>query len=225
MAQGRLYLLENLMSLSRPYQLLPYGTDAWLLQLNDAQDFPLLLALQQQLVDSEMVEETVIGYDTLLLRTLQPVSAETLTAHISALGEPSNTSVIKPRHHDIPVRYNGPDLEEVAAATRLDTAEIIALHSAPLYTVRFLGFSPGFAYLDGLDPKLQLPRRATPRTRMEAGAVAIGGSHAGIYSIPSPGGWNWLGHTDHPLFCKEKTGADAFTLHPGYTVRFTQIPD
>ena len=113
--------------------------------------------------------------------------------------------------------YDGADLEEIARAAKLSCNEVIKLHSAPIYTVRFLGFAPGFAYLDGLDPRLMLPRRSEPRIRMDPGAVAIGGPHTGVYTVPSPGGWNWLGNTATPLF---DPTTEHIALHPGDTVRF-----
>jgi KipI family sensor histidine kinase inhibitor len=72
-------------------------------------------------------------------------------------------------------------------------AEVVAAHSAPTYVVVTLGFQPGFAYLRGIDPRLVLPRRATPRPRVPALSVAIAGPYAGVYPFESPGGWHLLG--------------------------------
>lgn len=198
-----------------PYSLLPYGPEAWLVQLNDPANFPLLLEMQSQQHDS--ISETVIGYDSLLLRTRGSIDEASV---LKILNSTKKTDTTAPRHHQILVDYNGPDLNDVCDATGLSHADVIKLHSDARYTVRFLGFSPGFAYLDGLAPQLHLPRRNVPRTKMETGAVAIGGSHAGIYTIPSPGGWNWLGHTGHPLFNPSIDGENAFTLKPGDTLEF-----
>ena len=85
-----------------------------------------------------------------------------------------------------------------------------------------MGFTPGFGYLDGLDPSLHLPRLESPRSRMAAGAVAIGGTHAGVYSVPSPGGWHWLGNTSLPLFDPTQRGESCFTLAPGDQVKFVE---
>jgi KipI family sensor histidine kinase inhibitor len=100
----------------------------------------------------------------------------------------------------IPVRYDGPDLEQVARMTRLTIDQVVARHSEPEYQVAMLGFVPGFAYLGPLDPALVLPRRATPRTRVPAGSVAIGGEQTGIYPADTPGGWHLIGRTDLRLF-------------------------
>ena len=195
-----------------------YGLNDWLFTLENS---GLVLGqLHSALTDNSLISETVVGYDSLLIRVSTPLSEVQLRQIISSALAESSLETTPAKHHAIIVRYDGPDIDDVCSATGLSPARVIELHTVPLYTVRFLGFSPGFAYLDGLDPLLQLPRRSTPRPRMHTGAVAIGGAHAGIYSIPSPGGWNWLGNTEHPLFDKSGTDASAFTLHPGDTLRF-----
>ncbi len=97
------------------------------------------------------------------------------------------------RDHLVHVRYDGPDLDEVAAEARTSRDEVIDRHRAVVYEVSFLGFLPGFAYLAGLDEKLRLPRRASPRTRVPDGAVAIAGPYSAVYPFASPGGWRLLG--------------------------------
>lgn len=124
----------------------------------------------------------------------------------------------------IPVIYDGPDLYEVAAAAGVRPGEVAAIHSAPRYHVHALGFSPGFPYLGPLDVRLRLPRRAHPRASVPAGAVALGGSHAGIYPVSSPGGWHLIGRTAVRLFRPELRGEEAFLLRAGDTVRFVEVP-
>ena len=105
--------------------------------------------------------------------------------------------------HEIPVRYGGPqgpDLAEVATRLGLAADEVVALHSGAEYEVEMLGFMPGFAYLGTLPDALELPRRATPRTRLPAGSVAIAGRQTGVYPAASPGGWHVLGRTNARLF-------------------------
>jgi len=206
---------------SIPYSISPYGPDHWLLQLESSNDYAFLLKIHHQ--TSELILESIMGYDSLLLRTRPNTSADVLLDHIQS-AKTTKSSQHDSKLHRIPVRYDGPDLAEVASLLGLSKDQVVQLHSDALYTVRFLGFSPGFAYLDGLPAELQLPRRKVPRTKMATGAVAIGGSHAGIYTIPSPGGWNWLGHTDHPLFDPSQNGTDAFTLQPGDTLKFIPTP-
>ena len=119
---------------------------------------------------------------------------------------------------EISVIYNGPDLKRVAEIRGLTTAEVIELHAARTYKVYMLGFSPGFPYLGDLDPRLHTPRLASPRTRVAAGSVAIGGSHTGIYSVDTPGGWNIIGFTEAKLF--DPTRERVFLLEAGDRVRF-----
>ena len=141
--------------------------------------------------------------------------AQTLTRLadvVPAVLEPGSSVV------EIPVRYDGLDLHEIAAAAGLDVDGVIAAHSAPTYEVAFCGFAPGFGYLRGLEPRLHLPRRATPRTSVPAGSVAIAAGYCAVYPRSSPGGWHLLGTTDAVLF---DVGRDQPSLlAPGTFVRF-----
>ena len=101
---------------------------------------------------------------------------------------------------EIPVVYDGADLAEVAEATGLSIEQVVDTHSSIVYSAAFLGFTPGWAYLVGLPPSLQLPRRKTPRTAVPAGSVAIANEFTGVYPTLSPGGWHLLGHTDVQMF-------------------------
>ncbi len=125
------------------------------------------------------------------------------------------------REIEIPVCYQGMDLEEVAAQVEMTVADVIALHCGAEYTVAALGFSPGFPYLTGLPVRLGLPRKSTPRLSVSAGAVAIAGGQAGIYPFSSPGGWHVLGHTDISLFDSSR-GRPAL-LRPGDRVKFRAV--
>jgi len=102
--------------------------------------------------------------------------------------------------HAIPVTYDGPDLAEVCAAHGIAPSRLVAAHTEPEYLVEAIGFLPGFGYLTGLSASLATPRRPTPRLRVPAGAVGIGGSQTGIYPFASPGGWNLIGRTTAKLF-------------------------
>jgi KipI family sensor histidine kinase inhibitor len=125
------------------------------------------------------------------------------------------------REHEIAVVYDGPDLSDVAAATRLSTDEVIARHSRRTYTVDIIGFVPGFAYLSRVDPSLRLSRRDQPRQRVPAGSVAIAGTRTGVYPLETPGGWHILGHTDATMFDPERD--PPATLSVGDTVRFVRV--
>lgn len=120
----------------------------------------------------------------------------------------------------VPVRYDGPDLAEVAAAWRVAPDEVPGLVGATVFRVTFCGFAPGFGYLTGLPPHLHLPRRATPRTAVPAGSLALAGEYAGVYPRSSPGGWQLIGSTDAVLWDPARQPAALFA--PGVRVRFTE---
>jgi KipI family sensor histidine kinase inhibitor len=125
------------------------------------------------------------------------------------------------REHRIPVKYDGVDLEAVAASTGLSVEGVVASHSGRTYTVDLLGFVPGFAYLSELDAALQLPRRAQPRPRVAAGSVAIAAAQTAVYPLDTPGGWHIIGRTQTVMFDPTR-GAPAL-LAPGDTVRFERV--
>ena len=118
----------------------------------------------------------------------------------------------------IPVRYDGPDLDAVAADIGLTVEEVVLAHSGASYRVAFCGFAPGFGYLTGLPDRLHLPRRATPRTNVPAGSVAIAAGYAAVYPADSPGGWHLLGSTEIVLFDPDRD--PPALLVPGTPVRF-----
>jgi KipI family sensor histidine kinase inhibitor len=121
----------------------------------------------------------------------------------------------------IDVVYDGPDLAAVAAAVGCTAGEVVARHVAGSYRVAFCGFSPGFAYLTGLDPLLHLPRRASPRPSVPAGAVAIAAHYSAVYPAATPGGWHVLGQTGRRVWDID-TDPPA-TLTPGTVVRFRSL--
>ncbi|MEO5875211.1 MAG: allophanate hydrolase subunit 1, partial [Streptosporangiaceae bacterium] len=122
---------------------------------------------------------------------------------------------------EIPVVYDGADLDEVAELTGMGREEVIARHSSAEYTVAYLGFSPGFGYLTGLDPVLRVPRHDTPRTAVPAGSVAIAGPYTSVYPSASPGGWRLLGRTSTVLWDVRRDPPSL--LGPGTRVRFQPI--
>jgi UPF0271 protein len=108
-----------------------------------------------------------------------------------AMSSPASPST--PRVHTIDVRYDGPDLDDVARSAKITRAEVIALHTGREYVVSAVGFLPGFAYLREIDARLVVPRRSSPRPRVPALAVAVAGPYTGVYPFASPGGWHLLG--------------------------------
>ena len=126
---------------------------------------------------------------------------------------------------EIPVVYGGdygPDLEGLSIATGLPPGEIINLHTSRAYKVDMIGFTPGFAFIGGLDERLRVPRRPEPRQRVPAGSVGIADGRTGLYAIASPGGWTLIGRTPIQLF--DPNADTPFVLQPGMRVRFRAIP-
>ena len=124
----------------------------------------------------------------------------------------------------IPVCYDavfGPDLSDVATHGGIPIEEVIRLHSAAIYTVYFLGFSPGFGYLGGLPKPLHMPRLATPRVRVAAGSVGIAGEQSAVYPGETAGGWRIIGRT--PLKMFNATSDQPSRLQPGDRVRFAPV--
>lgn len=125
---------------------------------------------------------------------------------------------------EIPVVYGGecgPDLEELCAIAGLSASELIELHTGSEYTVDMIGFTPGFAFIGGLDKCFRIPRRKEPRQHVAAGSVGIADGRTGLYAMASPGGWNIIGRTAHPLFDAESESP--FALRAGMRVRFRSI--
>ena len=121
---------------------------------------------------------------------------------------------------EIPVRYDGEDLDDVARRLNLDVTDVIRFHTAREYRVFVIGFVPGFAYLGPLHPQLVIPRRDAPRKRVPAGSVAIAEAQTGIYPSETPGGWHLIGRTEVRMFDVER--AKPSLLSVGDRVRFVQ---
>ena len=186
------------------------GDDGWLVELPDG---AAVAALHAAMLGRPGIAESVPGWSTLLLRTTDG-SAPLLPDAVS-LAAP------EPREVEIPVRYDGPDLADVARRTGLSEDEVVARHMGATYTVAFLGFAPGFPYLRGLDPALRVPRHETPRTSVPAGSVGVAGEQTGIYPRSSPGGWRLLGRTDVVLFDLDRD--PPALLAAGDRVRFVAV--
>lgn len=123
----------------------------------------------------------------------------------------------------IGVRYDGPDLAEVAALTGLPIVEVALAHTSMPWRVAFGGFAPGFGYLVDGDRRLRVPRRSEPRTSIPAGSVALAGPYSGIYPRSSPGGWQLIGRTDAVLWAADRD--PPALLRPGRLVRFQDLGD
>ncbi|MFX1673582.1 5-oxoprolinase subunit PxpB [Paraburkholderia sp. A2WS-5] len=159
-----------------------------------------------------------ITFDALSTRA-NALAAALETAWHDAEGAPE--AAFEGREVEIPVSYGGaagPDLGAVAQHTGLAPADVAARHAAGIYTVFFLGFQPGFAYLGGLDAALHTPRRRAPRLAVPTGSVGIGGEQTGIYPAQAPGGWQLIGRTALTLFDPARNPPTL--LMPGDRVRF-----
>jgi KipI family sensor histidine kinase inhibitor len=121
----------------------------------------------------------------------------------------------------VSLRYNGPDLAEVAAAWGCAPSDVPRLHLETTYTVAFCGFAPGFAYCTGDIARPPVPRRSDPRTRVPAGSVALAGEFCGIYPTAMPGGWQLIGRTELVLFDVDR--AQPALLKPGDRVQFEGV--
>lgn len=119
------------------------------------------------------------------------------------------------------VVYDGADLADVAALLGIGVDDVVAAHTGTAWRVGFSGFAPGFAYLIDGDPRLRVPRRAEPRTRVPAGAVGLAGEFSGVYPRESPGGWQLIGRTDATLWNPDRS--PPALLVPGMWVRFRAV--
>ena len=179
-------------------QLRPAGERAVLAELPGIASVRKLVAAVREEVAG--LEDVVAGHDTVLLiwepgrRPPAGLHQRLAAVLASAHRDPDPPTV------ELPVRYDGPDLEAVATACGMSLEEVVRRHQAAIYEVGFVGFSPGFAYLIGGDPALQPPRRSSPRTRVPAGSLALAGEYTAIYPSDSPGGWHLLGSCDAVLF-------------------------
>ncbi len=170
------------------------GREAVLVEVDDPDE---ALALYAALRDAALpgVTDLVPAARTVLVR-LDPA----VTSPARVRSAVADLPVDRTRRPDagtvtVPVRYDGPDLADVAAHTGLTEADVIARHTGSAWTVAFAGFAPGFGYLTGGDPGLDVPRRETPRTRIPAGSVGLAGRFSGVYPHDSPGGWQLIGST------------------------------
>jgi len=177
----------------------PLGDRALTIRLGDTMDASLAArarAIAARLRPLAGVQDTVPGYATVTVFCEVTPDLAAIESVVSTASAEAATGT----EHTIPVRYDGPDLDEVARRTGLTTSEVVERHAARAYTVYLIGFVPGWAYLGDLDPSLQLPRRDQPRPRVPAGSVAIAGRQTGVYPLPTAGGWHLIGNTNMPMF-------------------------
>ena len=212
--------------------VLPAGPVALLLEVVGLDEVLALDALVRVAVERgegpwAAVIDVVPAARTVLLATREGTDLSALASAARALegpevgglhevGEGPGGQVV-----EIAVRYDGADLDDVAALTGLTRAEVVLAHTGMPWRVAFGGFVPGFGYLVGGDPRLQVPRRGSPRTSVPAGSVALADEFTGVYPRASPGGWQLIGTTDAVLWDPDRVPPALLT--PGSTVRFVDV--
>lgn len=184
-------------------------------------------ALAQQLRRNGGWLEVTPGIDSVVVRfdIVALDGAAARTAIENALGAGVEPLQAVGTVVEIPVVYGGecgPDLDGLSDQTGLSVDQIIVLHTSREYPVEMVGFTPGFAFIGGLDERLRVPRREQPRQHVPAGSIGIADGRTGIYAMASPGGWTLIGRTSHTLF--DPNSEDPFVLAPGMRVRFRAVP-
>ena len=199
-----------------------YGDRALLLEC-DSTDEVLAVAAALRNSDINGVADIVPGARTVLVALTEPAHQSPTRMRLAALEITPATELVRPDDADvvIDVVYDGADLAEIAALVGMDIAGVVATHTGTLWRVGFGGFAPGFAYLVDGDPRLSVPRRDEPRTRVPAGAVALAGEFSGVYPRESPGGWQLIGHTHAVMWDVDR--ARPALLTPGMWVRFRAV--
>lgn len=182
----------------------PLGDAALLAELGTRLDTALntrTIALAAALKKRRDVRQAIAGYASVTVHfDPDQTTYDALTVAIKRLASKRRPMAEPGRLHRIPVVYDGPDMEAVAATLGLSPAKIAEIHARPIYRVFLVGFVPGWAYLGPLPDELELPRRHMPRTKVPAGSVAIAGRQSGIYPLATPGGWHLIGRTSVKLF-------------------------
>ncbi|MFB4308851.1 allophanate hydrolase subunit 1 [Actinomadura sp. GTD37] len=198
-------------------RILPSGDAALLVELPDV---PVMLGLYAALAASPPpgVADVVPAARTLTLLLDPSADPAGVAAAVRATRPGAADGAAGAA--EVPVVYDGADLGEVARSTGLTPAGVVAAHTGTPWRVAFTGFAPGFGYLEGGDPRLDVPRRAVPRVRVPAGSVGLAGRFSGVYPVESPGGWQLIGRTEAVLWDLDRD--PPALLRPGVTVRFVE---
>ena len=192
-----------------------YGWQAALIECDPNE----VSAISSTCLQSELFTEVVPAECTVLVCWDGELSIARIEKLVSSVTPAAVANI--GRLVEIPVRYDGQDLDEVANLTGLSESEVIELHSSTTFTAAFAGFAPGFMYCIGLPEVLQLPRRSTPRVQVPAGSLAMADTYTAVYPLNSPGGWNLIGTTDVQMF--DANAKQPSLLLPGDRVRFVPV--
>jgi KipI family sensor histidine kinase inhibitor len=196
----------------------PYGDRALLVDLDDG-EAALAFADALRAEPPAALGDLVPAARTVLVVAAEGAAVADLRAALADVRPEVRGEAAAGDEVEIPVVYDGEDLDDVAALTGLSRREVVAAHTGQTWRVAFGGFAPGFGYLVGEDDRLHVPRRQESRTRVPTGAVGLAGEYAGVYPRESPGGWQLIGRTDLAMFDLERD--PAALLRPGVRVRFT----
>ena len=203
----------------------PLGDRAFLIGVADPEDGRALAAV---LAETESWPgpslDVVCGFATVMVAVRDPdlevAAVEEMVQRHASARPPATAPAAPGREVVVPCSFDGPDLDDVAELAGIGRADVVDLLCAARLTVSVMGFSPGFAYLDGLPDELRgVARRARPRPAVPAGSVALANGSAAVYPTASPGGWQLVGRTAFPFFTP--TVAPYAALSPGDAVRFT----
>ena len=169
-----------------------------------------IISFERQVKEIESILDTIIAYNSLLIRYQNPIVDQELTIRQLKNKYTASSYLIKQDQFlwEIPVCYDasfGIDLEEIANKKKCSVADIVRLHTETDYLVYFIGFQPGFLYLGGLHQNLHVPRKSNPRVRVDKGSVGIGGAQTGVYPQNSSGGWNIIGKSPLNFFNMKAT--------------------
>ena len=203
-------------------RLLPAGRTAVLVELDDVG--------QRRRLHRTLSEHPAVGtvdlvpaQTTVLIDVESPDQLPAAVAHVQELIAAGLDCVEQGVREvvEVPVRYDGLDLSDVAELLNMTTDELVRRRSDQQWTVEFAGFMPGFGYMSGADWPYRIPRRDTPRTRIPPGSIALADGFTGAYPQASPGGWQIIGTTDAILW-DEKADPPALLL-PGAVIRFEVV--
>ena len=186
----------------------------------------LLRLLQSEPIDG--IRNLHPAYSSLMIKfdPLRLDHDELQSRLVPYLGRLDREPLPEPHEVEIPVCYGGefgPDLSDVAGMHGMTAAQVIELHSSPIYVVYFLGFAPGFAYLGGLPAAVASRRLETPRAKVPQGSVGIGGNQTGVYPFATPGGWRLIGRTPVAMFRRDANPMSLLQI--GDQVRFRAISE
>lgn len=221
------------------YAIFPLGDQAVTFSLGNSIDIQnhrkvmaMLQWLQQHpftgLLDIVVAYNSItVVYDLYLLHKNQEMESGSDFVRellLNAYRQADVKHVAAPAVKRIPVCYEppfGPDMDYITKEKSLSPEQVVALHTGRNYHVYMIGFLPGFPYMGEVDPQLQLPRKAEPSRRVEAGSVGIAGLQTGIYPVVSPGGWQIIGRSPLRLF--DRKSDPPVMLEPGNHVQFYSI--